>query len=216
MLTATAEEVLGHRDAGGDLLTDSERARAAAFRRTVDRLSFTAAHVLVRICAARVLGVAPGLLTVRQRCATCGRPHGRPTLEGYPGVQLSLSHTAGVVAAAAGRHAVGVDVECADRDAPRDLGGVLAEREVAAIRTAPAPRQALLRLWVRKEAMVKLGVASLDTLSAVDLSALPVDEPHAGTRLLRHGDHYVLDWHDRARGALGAAVADRPLVKERL
>ena len=63
------------------------------------------------MCAGRLLDVPPGDVSIVQRCATCGGPHGRPEVAGHPGVGASLAHSRGVVAAAAGMVPVGIDVE---------------------------------------------------------------------------------------------------------
>ncbi|WP_236242995.1 hypothetical protein [Streptomyces sp. CC228A] len=93
-------------------LAPYEQDRAARLAPGQQRDDYLAAHVLVRVCAARLLGVDPAVLVLGQRCAGCGgEDHGRPFLRGLPGVGVSLSHTRGAVAAAAGPGPVGVDVE---------------------------------------------------------------------------------------------------------
>ncbi|HEV3363386.1 MAG TPA: hypothetical protein VG795_04480, partial [Acidimicrobiia bacterium] len=92
-------------------LSSAEKERLARFKLPSDGADFQAAHLLIRKCAARLLGVHPGDVSIVQRCATCGGPHGRPEVEGHPEVGASLAHSRGVVAAAAGTAPVGIDVE---------------------------------------------------------------------------------------------------------
>ena len=157
------------------LLTDTERARAARLRRVPDRDDFVAAHALVRLCAARALGVPAAGLTLTQRCETCDGAHGRPEIAG---VHVSLAHSRGVVAAAAASEPVGIDVEGPGDVAVIDL--VLSEAERRIVAAAADPARAFLELWVRKEALVKLGVATLDTLRDTPAdAALLLEDEHA-------------------------------------
>ncbi|MEV6525067.1 4'-phosphopantetheinyl transferase superfamily protein [Longispora sp. NPDC051575] len=198
-------------DGGGESLTAEERARADAYRRGIDRDDYVAAHVLVRRCVAALLGVPAGEVVLRQRCAGCGAvDHGRPYVDGRPEVHVSLSHTRGAVAAAAGWGPVGVDVEAIGRRLDDGLmAKVLADGELAAVRAAEDPRAAFIRQWVRKEALIKVGAASLGRLRDTDLSALPADVP-AGTRqVVRFAPWHVLDWLDPAHRFGFAAVSAR-------
>ncbi|MBV6696013.1 4'-phosphopantetheinyl transferase superfamily protein [Kitasatospora aureofaciens] len=207
---ASADAVLRHPEAGEHLLTDLEHQRAARFRKESGRLDFTAGHILVRLCAARLLGVPAAALTLAQQCPDCGRAdHGKPFLPDRPDVHVSLSHTQGVVAAAAGYEPVGVDVELAARGGT--LQGVaervLTPAELALVVAAPEPDRAFLRLWVRKESLIKIGRAGMDSLAEVDLSALPLDVPADGPLRSRYLDLHLLDWTDPEHGAAVAAVS---------
>lgn len=148
--------------------TERERSRAGRFRFDADRAAYLAAHALVRDCAAELLGVPATGLVLRQRCPDCGRDdHGKPYLEGFDDVQVSLSHTRGFVAAGASRAAIGVDIETvAGQRVPDE---VLAPAERAG---GPLVR---LRRWVLKESLVKVGAARLDGLAGVDLSGVAGD-----------------------------------------
>ncbi|MGW4804373.1 4'-phosphopantetheinyl transferase family protein [Kitasatospora sp. NPDC004272] len=190
-MLATTAEVLARPDADERWLTGFERERLQRFRRDGDRDDYLAAHLLVRYCAAAHLGTEPAAIAFGQQCPGCGSTvHGRPYLTDRPGTHLSLSHTHGVIAAAAGPVPVGVDVEYLGRrdSAPATLQHVLAPAEAALVQGHPDPAAAFLRLWVRKEALIKLGRATLDTLGELDLSHLPLDPPTAH----RDGDlHYL-------------------------
>ncbi|WP_329494814.1 4'-phosphopantetheinyl transferase family protein [Kitasatospora herbaricolor] len=216
---AASTEVMRHPEAGEHLLGPAEQQRAARFHQVSGRLDYVAAHVLVRICAARVLGVDASGLTLAQQCPDCGDPtHGKPYLPGHPDLHVSLSHTRGVVAAAAGYHPVGVDVELPTRTGtPVEVfERVLTEAEMRLVQAHPEPGRAFLRQWVRKEAMVKIGRTTLDTLGGLDLSALPLDTPGERPLRSRFTDLYLLDWQDggqdgdgRGTGATACAVSTR-------
>ncbi|MER6947712.1 4'-phosphopantetheinyl transferase superfamily protein [Nonomuraea sp. NPDC000554] len=145
-------------------LTAVERERAARFRHEADRQSFVAAHLLVRLCAAAFLGAEASGLTLLQHCDEHGPGHGRPYLEGFPQVSVSLSHTRGYVCAAAGPGRVGVDAE---RVPPGPL-----DEALAAVALTPRERATvtgnddLIRLWTRKEALIKRGELTIDAMAA--------------------------------------------------
>ncbi|MCX5062017.1 4'-phosphopantetheinyl transferase superfamily protein [Streptomyces sp. NBC_00452] len=180
-------------------LAPYERDRAARLPAGERRADYLAAHVLVRVCAARLLDVPPAALMLGQLCEECGgEDHGRPFLRDRPGVGVSLSHARGAVAAAAGPGPVGVDVEDASAAVfdPRVAARVLAPAELAAVRAGPDPAHSFLRLWVRKEALVKVGLATLGGLRGVDLTAPGTP---AGWR--------IADWSSPDGGLIAAAVA---------
>jgi 4'-phosphopantetheinyl transferase len=147
-------------------LTEIELERAAKLRFDADRAAFTAAHLLVRLCAARVLGADPAQLTLAQHCDLHGPGHGRPFIEQAPELGVSFSHTRGYVCAAAGHGRVGVDAE---RVPPGPL-----DRGLAGIALTPAERAAvtgneeLIRHWTRKEALIKRGELTLDRMGKAE------------------------------------------------
>jgi 4'-phosphopantetheinyl transferase len=197
---------------GEGRLSPAEQERMARLRRPSDGEDFQAAHLLIRKCAARLLGVRPGDVSIVQRCATCGGPHGRPEVAGHPNVGASLAHSRGVVAAAAGTVPVGIDVEAFppdDRLVAGDLSAALTAGEIGAIESAADPQRAMLLAWVRKEACLKAGLVDLDGLGGFDLSGLPLDPPPGDlvVRSLEHAGWAVHDWRDDLAGAIGAVVA---------
>ncbi|WP_405442350.1 4'-phosphopantetheinyl transferase superfamily protein [Streptomyces avidinii] len=183
-----------------ELLTRTELDRAGTLRSAGDRDDFLAAHALVRLCAGRLLGRPAQSLTVVQSCGSCDRPHGRPRLVEAPGTGVSLAHARGWVAAAAAHGPVGVDVETLDGHPldQRVAEAVCSEKELAAVRADDDPQRAFLRQWVRKESLVKVGAATLDTAAGLDLPVYGQEPPRwRGWRLL--------DWGgERAVGCVAA------------
>jgi 4'-phosphopantetheinyl transferase len=214
VVTATAAEVLAAMPGVILLLTAAERSRARALRHSRDRDGFVAAHALARACAARMLGLPFERLTWEQRCPECGGPHGRPSIAEAPDLGLSLAHASGYVAAAAATGRVGVDVEPARNDSFDDemARSVLTERELEALARAPDRGVAFLRQWVRREALVKVGALTLDTLQSVDFSHLPDGEPPGGWATHCYGDLHLADW--RVGPAIGAVASQVPVTLE--
>uniref|UniRef100_UPI003F492618 4'-phosphopantetheinyl transferase family protein n=1 Tax=Streptomyces sp. CA-141956 TaxID=3240051 RepID=UPI003F492618 len=209
---AGTQEVLSLAGVDESLLTEVERSRGAAFRSLRDRRDFVAAHLLVRMCAGHLLGLDPGLLEVVQHCAACGREgHGRPALAGRPGVHVSLSHTRDVVAAAAACEPVGIDVERQVMSPVHQgvLWQVLTPSELRILDRHHHPEAAFLRHWVRKEALIKVGMATLDTLNQLDLSALLEEAPTAAKRTVRFGGLHLLEWTDERRDAVVVVASTR-------
>ncbi|EFE74119.1 4'-phosphopantetheinyl transferase superfamily protein [Streptomyces filamentosus] len=159
-LVATTAEVLAHPELDEDLLAPWERQRLAGIRVPARRDDVVAARLLLRLCASRVTGLPPRGVAPAQRCPGCGRDgHGRPYLPDHPGLGVSYSHADGLAAAVVGPGPVGIDVEpLTRRPGPVSvLRRLLPHDEVDAARAGPDPGPALLRLWVRREALFKAG-----------------------------------------------------------
>lgn len=159
---------------GGAALSDAERARHDRLRFAVDRDAYAAAHLLVRACAADLLGVPAARVRLEQHCPRCGGAgHGRPSIAGEPGLLVSLSHTRGYVGAVAATVSCGIDVQTVATDV---IDGAVVGRERAWLAAQPDPLVAFTRLWVRKEALVKVGLADdpgrLDVLDDAGPSGL--------------------------------------------
>ncbi|MFG2428243.1 4'-phosphopantetheinyl transferase family protein [Streptomyces sp. NPDC048590] len=158
---ATTAEVLARPGLDEGVLAPWERRRLDRIRVPARRDDVVAARLLLRLVATRVTGRPPQTHRLVQFCAECGRSgHGRPSLSDLPGTGVSMSHAPGLVAAAAGPGAVGIDVEPSSRrPGPRAvLERMLPEADLVAADQAADPGGALLRAWVRREALLKAGV----------------------------------------------------------
>lgn len=219
IFASSTDDVLARGDAIASVLTYIELQRSERFLRTMDRADYLAAHIIVRLCAAELLQECDWPLTLVQRCPHCGGAHGRPIVAEAPHLNVSLSHTRGYVAAAAGYHAVGVDVErIRHYRFGRDLmESSLSPEELSVVLSSRDQDRAFLRQWVRKEAFVKLGVASLNSLSELDLSDLP-QEPAERVSYAKSNEWRewnLLDWYESSLEVVGAAVARGPLKLSR-
>lgn len=175
-----------------------ERARAAQFVYARDRMQYLAAHSLARIVVGTHLGREPASVRFVARCKSCGGPHGKPHLD-EPGADLevSLSHSGTRIVVAVARGVpVGVDVEQTSPPAggalPAEVMLSSRERQVWEGLSRPDREPALLRYWVRKEAVLK---ATGDGL-AVSPGLLTVSGPDEPARLL--------DWAGPGPSPVGA------------
>ena len=157
-------------------LTAAEQARHDRLRFAADRDAYRAAHLLVRACAGELLGVEPERVRLQQHCPRCGSTdHGRPSIAGQPQLWVSLSHTRGHVAAVAATAACGIDIERVAGSIPRVA---VTPRERTWLDAETDPLRAFTRLWVRKEALVKAGVADEPgTLDVLGPDAAPPGRP---------------------------------------
>jgi len=155
------------------LLAEGELARAHRFRLPRDRSRYVAARGQLRILLARCLDRVPKDVAIEVG------PDGKPEVRPVPGsrrLQFNLSHTDGVGVLAIGiEDELGIDVE---RIRPLPDALAIAERflatgEILALRAAAdeARPETFLRLWTRKEAVVKsFGRGLSHPLDGFDLS----------------------------------------------
>jgi 4'-phosphopantetheinyl transferase len=146
------------------LLDETERRRWAACRREADRERFLVGCALAKTAIATYTGQRPAQVSFDRTCPRCGRPHGKPAIDGG-GLEHSVAHSGDLVAVAVAGAPVGVDVEQLGGRARQPGGGdpealarlVLAEEERAVLAAArPSDRaRAFLVAWTRKEAVTK-------------------------------------------------------------
>ncbi|WP_298273894.1 4'-phosphopantetheinyl transferase superfamily protein [uncultured Bradyrhizobium sp.] len=129
-------------------LDTAERARAVRYARPELARRFVAGRVMMRHALGRLLGVRPVDVAIAYNAWN------KPELKNGP--FFNLSHTGRAALFALDELApVGVDIETDDPAAEQGwFDAILSDRERAEI-TAGCPAAMLLRLWVRKEAIVK-------------------------------------------------------------
>lgn len=161
------------------VLSGRETERAGRCRFEADHRRYVIAHGALRVILAGYLDVPPEELRLER-----GR-HGKPRLADSPDLRFNLSHSGELALVAVTRDAeVGVDV---DRPRPGLPVEPFAERffpapdaRFVAAAAVPAERaERFLRLWTRKEAVVKAAGARL-----TQGLALPVI-PGTGTDVVR-------------------------------
>lgn len=183
------------------LLVPAERTRWRSFRHPGAAALYLVGHALVRVVVADAVGVPGAELTIHTVCALCGDNHGKPQVVDGGGIEYSLSHSGTLaLVAVADTVPVGVDVETATSDvdldviAPTLLGA--GEREVIAALAPERRRLAMLRYWVRKEAVLKATGHGL----VVAPNQLRVSEPDQPAALI--------EWARRADSAPAIHLAD--------
>jgi 4'-phosphopantetheinyl transferase len=171
-------DITEHAPSAADLagLDVRETARAAAFVFPADRHRYQVAHVMLRRVLAGRLGTEPGsLLFGRDPCPTCGRPSGKPVLArprpagprpagpagpgaaGARTLSFSLAHSGDAVAVAVASQPVGVDVERDATGCVCSLVTAMNSADAAIVADLPEPErhEAIIRWWVRAEAVLK-------------------------------------------------------------
>ncbi|MGO1549053.1 MAG: 4'-phosphopantetheinyl transferase family protein [Nesterenkonia sp.] len=144
----------------GYLLTTCEHQYANRYRFSADRQRSTAGMALLRLTLAELTGADPALTTIHRWCRICGgRDHGRPMAKANTGV--SISHAENVAMAAVHpSKSIGADLEPADRQLSADLTMSLTSHNDPNREGCPSNP---LRLWVRKEALLKATGEGLGT-----------------------------------------------------
>jgi len=204
-----------------DLLDDVERTRYEGYRRDVDRWRFLTGRALIRGVAAAELGVAAKDVAIDSSCFDCGKPHGKPTING---LEVSISHSGDWVALAVTDTApVGVDVEEVRGADVDDLARIaFSPTELAVFRSVPQDdrRGAFFTYWSRKEAVVKAtGKGMSVPMSRLTLTAH--DEPprvvaSAAPEVDIDAVHMAdLDIGDGYRASVAVFGPEEPKVTER-
>jgi 4'-phosphopantetheinyl transferase len=140
-------------------VTDAEE-QAASRRRTRElALRARATRGILRAVLSKYLDCHPIEVSISlATCVICGEPHGKPVVEGSP-VQFNLSHTGDTALIAVSSVPVGADIESArDHRNPLRLGQRFYSPAEAEWVGAGGPDEVtprFLRLWVRKEAVLK-------------------------------------------------------------
>ena len=192
------------------MLDDSERERAARFRRPEDHLAFAATHTLKRLAlAAERPGEHPADLRF------CANAFGKPTLADHRRPCFNLSHTTGLVALAVSRQGpVGVDVEVIDEAiATSDLArSTFTPAEVAVLEGEADRIRAFFALWTAKEAVVKAEGQGLSLpLEAIFVGETEASGPSGLWRLWRaeprSGYLLALAWSGPERGEAPAVAS---------
>jgi 4'-phosphopantetheinyl transferase len=152
------------------LLSVEEQARAARFRREVDRQRFVVGRSRLRQILGRYLDLAP-------ECLQFGYGnHGKPFLATAPQLQFNVSHAQGLALYAVRQtHPIGADLEQVERTL-RDLEQLserfFSAREHAELLALPTHQRvtAFFRGWTAKEAYLKAIGTGLSQLEQVEVS----------------------------------------------
>ena len=178
------EVTLGPADLAGLDARETARAAAFVFPADRHRYQ-VAHVMLRRVLAGHLGTDPSRLTFGRQRCPTCGGPSGKPVLVvpawggtvlsgghprtpdgpgtprdadgAWPGPSFSLAHSGEAVAIAVARGPVGIDVEQEATGCVCSLASAMHEADAAIVAVLPEPERhlAVIRWWVRAEAVLK-------------------------------------------------------------
>jgi phosphopantetheinyl transferase len=137
----------------GDCLDPVEHRRAMRLIMPEQRRAYVFARTMLRVVLGTYMSVDPAMLRFAMTAA------GKPYLPGQR-LRFSLSHSGdGVLLALVNWNEVGVDLESIDRKIDIDVleGASLSEAERSGIDAMDQPgrRRSILRIWTRKEALLK-------------------------------------------------------------
>ena len=182
-----------------EFLDEEERLHCQRFRLQGDRVAYVAAHALLRCTLSRTSGLPPASLIFRRD--KMGKPF--LTLPECSGIDVSISHTAGMVAVAlseAGK--VGVDVEAiVQNNIPsHDLAAYgLSDQEIRELEllSEPEKSEAFFDLWTAREAVAKADGRGL----SLPFSLIQIDRFHNTATIPEDqsspSSHWLL-WRERA------------------
>lgn len=204
-----------------ELLDDVERSRYENYRRDVDKLRFLTGRALIRGVAAAELGKDPRDIAIDSSCFDCGKPHGKPKIDG---LEVSVSHSGSWVAlAVTDVSPVGVDVEEVRDAEVDDLARIaFSPAELAVFEAVPPSdrKGAFFTYWSRKEAVVKATGKGMSvpmsklTLTAHDAQPRVVtsDAPEVDIAAVHMVD---LNAGDGYRASVAVFGTEAPAVTER-
>lgn len=150
-------------------LSVAEQDRLTCISRAYDRAAFVAARIAARMCVAQFLDCDARDISIVQRCHECGGSHGQPYVLDAPWMSVSWSHSGGLAAAAASdRGPVGIDLEVCHGSSDNVVWEALSPDEAKDVQAATEPYKAFVEYWVQKEALIKAGHGSIDSLSLIE------------------------------------------------
>lgn len=159
-----------------NVLSSEERERVLRYRRRVDREQSLTAWTLARLILAQHIDSDARDLRFERHCRVCGRNgHGKPVLACGEPWEISLSHADDhVLVAVSNVGPVGVDLDATSDKLVEIADVICAPTEYA------ETSDLLLRLWVRKEAVLKAtghGLSIPMASFSVDPLSWPANQP---------------------------------------
>lgn len=197
-------------------LSDEELGRARRFRSALHGRRYATAHAWLRTQLALLVDIRPAELVFGAApCCHCDGDHGKPVIAGAgEELHFSFSRSGPAAAIAVASTPIGIDIEVSR---PRQDVGALAERffsaEEAQYLTTldrEGAAAAFLRLWTRKEAILK--ATGEGVLGALDTPVLREPEATSPDEGLLMAGWWVtdLDLGRAVTGAVASADGSRP------
>jgi 4'-phosphopantetheinyl transferase len=197
------------------LLSVDERERAARFIFARDASRFRMGRAMLRLGVGWYLECNP-----REIVFHTG-PFGKPFLPGNPGLTFNVAHSEGVgVIAFTGQGEIGVDVEAMHRaiEAMDIASAYFTPREaesIASVAMGDERDRAFLRLWTRKEAVLKATGYGLGLgLDGVDVTADLVElQGGAGNMGMSHWQVRDIAAKEGFAAAIATPPGERPVLQ---
>lgn len=130
------------------LLSEQRREQCLKFKHELGRKTCAAAYLLLREALRKEYGIEEAPVFEYGE-------HGKPLIVGHPDIHFNLSHCRDAAICVVSDHPVGVDIESIHRYSESLARYVMSDTEMEEILHADYPALAFIRLWTRKEAVVK-------------------------------------------------------------
>ncbi len=138
-------------------LSEERRLKISALKCEQDKINSLLSELLARMELSKVLSVPPDkLVFLRSEL-------GKPYLAGFPEIHFSISHTNGAIAFACDSSPVGIDTEPLSGRHKAGIMRFFTDHEREFITKNGNSEEALLKIWTRKEAYVKMLGTGLKT-----------------------------------------------------
>ena len=137
------------------MLSEQRREIAMRFKHDLGRRTCIAAYLL--LCQA-----------LREEYGISEKPvfeygeHGKPSIAGHPDIHFNLSHCREAAACYVSRRPVGIDIEAVRQVSPSLVSYTMNDEEQQLIAGSQQPDVEFMRLWTRKEALLKMTGHGID------------------------------------------------------
>lgn len=145
------------------LMHPSKRARVDRLKKADARVRSVCAHALAMRLLEQEFGIKDAVIGACE--------NGRPYVDGYD-IYISIAHSGELVAAAASRLPVGIDIECGRDFDRRLIGRVCTDDERDYVEKADTVNR-FFEVWTGKEAYFKMLGTGITDLKSVSILTLP-------------------------------------------
>jgi 4'-phosphopantetheinyl transferase len=146
------------------LVSEKKQEKLKRFHFPADRKLGLYAEILVRMQAARRLGLA------NEEIIFAANEFGKPYLPDHPAFNFNISHTRSAIAVAFSDETIGVDIEKIKAADLRIADRFFTAAEQNYIHSSEKPERAFFEMWTKKEAYIKcLGTGLATSLNSFDV-----------------------------------------------
>jgi len=131
------------------LLSEQRREQVMRFRHELGRRTSAAVYLLLYEGLRQEYGIT-------EKPVFAYGPHGKPFLEAHPEIHFNMSHCREAAVCVLSNRPVGIDVEAVGRFNESVARYTMNEEELESILQAERPDVEFIKLWTKKEALLKL------------------------------------------------------------